>query len=97
MTKCVIKEPEGNYIHSVLIPVNYTGQLHSMNFSVNKVVKSFIGTEFPDWYSDQLSEVQLSNDSEECVNLSAVRMKRIGEKWLVKLHEHLEYNPHIII
>ena len=67
-----------------------------MDISVNKVVKSFLRSEFADWYSDQLLE-QLSNDSEECVDLSTARMKCIGAGWLVKLYKHLENNPHIIV
>jgi len=67
-----------------------------MVISVNEVVKSFLRSEFADWYSDQLSE-QLSNDNEECVDLSTARTKCIGAGWLVKLYEHLENNPHIIV
>ena len=64
-----------------------------MDISVNKVVNSLLRSEFVNWYSDQLSE-QLSNNSEERVDLSTATMKCIGARWLVKLHEHLEQPPH---
>ena len=96
MTEHVIEELEDNCIHSILVPANYTGQLQPMDISANKVVKSFLKSEFAGWYSDQLSE-QFANDSEECVDLSTARMKCIGARWLVKLYEHLENNPHFIV
>jgi len=38
MTERIIQELEDNFIHSVLIPANHTGQLQPMDTSVNKVV-----------------------------------------------------------
>ena len=41
-----INELEENYMHSVLIPVSYTGLLQPMDISVNKVIKSFLRSKF---------------------------------------------------
>ena len=88
MTKCVIQKLEDNYIHSVLIPANYTGLLQPMDVSANKVVKSYLRSEFSKWYSDQLAE-KLPKDCEECVDLSTERMKSIGARWLVNLYMNI--------
>ena len=96
MTERVIQKLEDNYLHSVLIPANYTGLLQPMDVSVNKVVKSYLRSEFSKWYSDQLAE-KLSKDCEECVDLSTARMKSVGARWLVNLYEHLENSPDIIV
>ena len=40
LTEKVTNELEENYIHSVLIPAAYTGQLQPMDISGNKVIKS---------------------------------------------------------
>ena len=77
-----------NLHHSVLIPANYTGLLQPMDVSINKVVKSYLRSEFSKWYSDQLAK-KLSKDRKECVDLSTARMKSIGARWLVNLYEHL--------
>ena len=46
LTEKITNELEENYIHSVLIPVSYTGLLQPMDISVNKVIKSFLRSKF---------------------------------------------------
>ena len=41
MTERVTQEIEENNIHSVIIPVNCTGDIQPMDIFVNKVVMSF--------------------------------------------------------
>ena len=64
---------EDNNIHSVLVPVAYTGDLQPMHISVNKVIKSFIHTRFSEWYAEQVTEQSYQGDDDP-VDLLAARI-----------------------
>ena len=96
LTEAVTKELEDNFIHSVLIPATYTGQLQPLDISVNKVMKSFLWSKLSEWYTDELTELFI-NEDDTPVDLSTARMKCIGGQWIVRAFEHLENNPHIIV
>ena len=85
-----------NNIHSVLILAAFAGELQLMDISVNKVVKSFSHNKFLEWYAEQAMEL-FYNDDDDPVDLSTVRMKCVGAKWMVALYEHLTNNPHVIV
>ena len=83
-----------NNIHSVFILAAFAGELQLMDISVNKVVKSFSHNKFSEWYAEQAMELFYNDD--DPVDLSTVRMKCVGAKWMVALYEHLTNNPHVI-
>ena len=96
VTESVTKELEDNFIHSILIPATYTGQLQPLDISVNKVIKSFLRSKFSEWYTDELTELFIDEDDTP-IDLSTARMKCIGGQWIVEAFEHLENNPQIIV
>ena len=69
LTKKVSRLLEENNLHSVLIPVAYTGDLQPMDTSVNKALKSFMPNKFSEWYSEQV----YYNGEDDSVDLSSAR------------------------
>ena len=97
LTEAITTELEENFIHSVIIPPNCTGELQPMDIYVNKVVKSLLRSKFSEWYSDELTEIFINGDDDEPVDISSARMKCIGGRWLMEVIEHLQDNPHIVV
>ena len=97
LTAKITKELNDNFIHSVIIPANCTGELQPMDISVNKVIKSLLRSKFSEWYSEELSEKFINGDDDEPVDISTARMKCIGGRWLMEVIEYLQDNPHIVV
>ena len=79
LIKAITTKLEDKFIHSVIIPPNCTGELQSMDISVNKIIKSLLRLKFPEWYSVELSEKFINGDDDEPIDISSARMKCIGE------------------
>ena len=56
LTEAITNELEEDFIHSVIIPHNCSGELQLLDISVNKVIKSLLRSKFSDLYSDELTE-----------------------------------------
>ena len=91
---------EKHNIQVVLVPACCTDRLQPLDISVNKAAKSFLTTEFQQWYSNEITQ-QLNSmtceDEIEPVDLSSAKMKCIGAQWLVRLFEYLSDSPSIIV
>ena len=96
-TEAITTELEDNFINSVIIPPNCTGELQSMDISVNKVIKSLLRSKFSEWYSDELTEKFINRDDDELIDISSTQMKCIEERWFIEVIEHLQDNPHIVV
>ena len=86
-------------IHSVIVPPNCTDKLQPLDLTVNKAAKSFLQSEFRDWYATEVAK-QLTNGNTGTVSpvdLSTSRMKCIGVSWLIHLYEYLESNPLLLV
>ena len=97
LTEGITAELEENFIHSVIIPANCTGDLQPLDISVNKVIKSLLRSKFFEWYSEELSEKFINGDDDEPVDISSARMKCIGSRWFMEVIEYLQNNPHIVV
>lgn len=68
---------------------------------MNKSAKSFLKSQFENWYSDQVSQkLSASNadiDEIEPVDLSTARMKNICAQWIEQMHDHFCMSPDIIV
>ena len=91
---------EKHNIQAVLVPACCTNRLQPLDISVNKAAKSFLRSEFQQWYSNEITQ-QLNSmtceDEIEPVDLSSAKMKCIGAQWLVRLFEYLSDSPSIIV
>ena len=91
---------EKHNIQAVLVPACCTDRLQPLDISVNKAAKSFLRSEFQQWYSNEITQ-QLNSmtceDEIEPVDLSSAKMKCIGAQWLVRLFEYLSDSPSIIV
>ena len=91
---------EKHNIQAVLVPACCTDRLQPLDISVNKAAKSFLRSEFQQWYSNEITQ-QLNSmtceDEIEPVDLSSAKMKCIRAQWLVRLFEYLSDSPSIIV
>ena len=61
ITEKLFEKLESYNIQSVLIPANCIDKLQSMDVSINRVAKSFLRSEFENWYATKICE-QDSNE-----------------------------------
>ena len=81
-----------------MIPACCTDRLQPLDLSVNKSAKSFLRSEFQQWYSsDEIAKQLEDTDEIEPVDLSTSRMKCVGAQWMVRLFEYISQNPSLIV
>lgn len=84
------------------MPANCTVRLQHLDISVNKAVKTFLRSEFQDWYANEVSKEYTNSESHDSntgispIDLSTSRMKCLGGQWLGKMFDYLSNNSSII-
>ena len=101
LTENVVQKLEEYNIQSVIVPASCTDRLQPLDISLNKSAKSFLKSEFQNWYSEEISR-QLSNsggdiDNIDPVDLTTARMKSNCAKWIVQMSDHFCQSPSIIV
>ena len=97
LTDAVTDPLEFNNILVVTVPANCTNRLQPMAISLNKDVKYFLRRKFQVWCSEKLN-VQLIQELEgDPINLMSATTKTERAKWLVRMFEHMQQNPSLIV
>ena len=95
LTQDIVKALEEENIHSVVVPACCTDQLQPLDLTVNSR-KIFLQRRFREWFADEVASQFDDSDTSfdpVPVDLSTARMKSIGVKWLIELHQYLCNNP----
>lgn len=64
LTQAVTDCLEHFHIHSILVPASCTDRLQPLDISVNKAAKSFLRSQFQEWYANEVSQ-QYTDDSSD--------------------------------
>ena len=96
-TREVVKLLDHHGIDIVYISANCTGELQSLDQSVNKPVKDFIRQKFQEWHSSQI--VSQKGDSDNISPITSFplkEMKSLGAQWMMDVVDYLLANSTII-
>ena len=87
-TDNVFKLLEENNIQVVIVPSNCTDRLQPLDLTVNKSVKTFMRSNFQEWYGNAVHE-QLQKGLNEDVDLRLEVIKPVFARWMLQCYEHL--------
>ena len=78
--------------YAVIVPLNCTDTLQSLDVSVNKPAKDFLQQKFQEWYVSKIADQLRSGTSSKGlqpvdVKLSTVKSLAIGARWMIELHD----------
>lgn len=85
----------------VMVPKNMTDHLQPIDISVNKPIKNYLQKRFQEWYTQQVTELELSGERsyEAVADLlkSSVTLRELGARWICDLYEHFQAAPQRLI
>ena len=80
----------------MIIPANCTDSLRPLNLSINKAAKEFLHGKFQEWYAMQIFNQHQGKAEKKPVDLRLSKVKPLGARWMVNLHDHLKAKPDMI-
>ena len=83
-------------IYVVIIPANCTDRLQPLDLSIHKAAKEFLCGKFQEWYAMQIFNQHQGKVEKKPVDLRLSKVKPLGERWMVNLHDHLKAKPDMI-
>ena len=95
-TNDVLKLLEDNNIQFIIVPSNCTDRLQPLDLTVNKSVKTFMRSNFQQWYGNAIYE-QLQQGITENVDLRLGVMKPLSARWMIQCFEYLVSHPELAI
>lgn len=95
-TNDVLKLLEDNNTHFIIVPSNCTDRLQPLDLTVNKSVKTFMRSNFQQWYGNAIYE-QLQQGITENVDLRLGVMKPLSARLMIQCFKYLVSHPELAI
>jgi len=95
-TEDILKLLDTKNIDVVIIPANCTDRLQPLDLSINKAAKEFLRGKFQEWYAMQIFNQRQGKIEKKPVDLRLSKVKPMGARWMVSLHDHLKAKPDMI-
>ena len=95
-TEDILKLLDTKNIDVVIIPASCTDRLQPLDLSINKAAKEFLRGKFQEWYAMQIFNQLQGKVEKKPVDLRLSKVKPMGARWMVNLHDHLKAKPDMI-
>ena len=77
-------------------PANCTYRLKPLDASTNKAAKEFLRGKFQEWYAMQIFNQHQGKVEKKPVDLQLSKVKPLGARRMVNLHDYLKARPDMI-